>query len=363
MLSRTVLFETHVAAGAKMVPFGGWEMPLLYSGILKEHHAVRQAAGMFDVSHMGRLIFRGPDAERFLQKILTRDLRKVAVGRSAYCLIADESGGLIDDAIVTRLADGSFFLVVNASNRPTVLDWLSSHRGGMAVEIDDRTSELAMIAVQGPRAADVAARIVGHELGKQKYYSAAELTYRGAPATLFRSGYTGEDGFEMVLPAGLAAAFWKEAADPAAGAASALPAGLGARDTLRLEAGMPLYGHEYNTSTDGLSAGMDWVIDLDKDFIGAAALRKIKEAGPARKLVGLELAGRKQARQDFPVYAGDRAVGAVTSGALSPTLEKVIAMAYVETALSAPGTALSVGVRDEKVPATVVPLPFYKRKK
>jgi aminomethyltransferase len=363
-LLRTPLYETHVAAGGKMVPFGGWEMPLHYGSILTEHHTVRKGAGIFDVSHMGRLWFDGPDNTRLLAKVLTRNVHKLADGRSGYTLICNESGGVIDDAIATRFGP-RWFMVVNASNRPNVLPHLSRQSAGLDVKVHDATSETAMLAVQGPGAAAVASRILGHDLGKQKYYSGAAVTYRGQPAWLFRSGYTGEDGFEIVVPASLGPAFWADAVDKASGS-PAVPAGLGARDTLRLEAGMPLYGHEYTLSTDGISAQMDWVIDLaEGGFVGAEAMRKIKAAGPARKLVGLVLHGRKQARQGYPVFDSDggRPVGEVTSGAASPTLEKVIAMAYVDSALAEPGSSVTVGIRDEKIPATVVKLPFYKRQK
>jgi aminomethyltransferase len=360
-LSRTVLYETHVRLGAKMVPFGGWDMPLHYGSIVAEHHAVRTRAGVFDVSHMGRLWFSGPNATKLLQKVLTRNVRDIEPGRSAYTLICNEQGGVIDDAIVTRLGR-KWLMVCNASNRSKVTGWLQKHAGGLAVKIDDQTVQTAMIAVQGPDSVAVIKRVLSLDLPAQKYYSGVEAKYQGEDCWVFRSGYTGEEGCEVVLPAKRAEAFWKEVSGPPS-VPHAVPAGLGARDSLRLEAGMPLYGHEYTEAVDGVSAGMEWVISLDTEFIGRDALKKIKDAGPRRRLVGLELAGRRQARQGFAVFAGDRQVGEVTSGTLSPTLDKSIAMAYIEAASAAPGTKLQAAVGENRTEATVVKLPFYKRKK
>jgi aminomethyltransferase len=360
-VSRTVLYETHVKLGAKIVPFGGWDMPLHYGSIIAEHVTVRTRAGAFDVSHMGRLWFSGPNAGKLLQKILTRDVKGVDPGRSAYTLICNEKGGVIDDAIVTKFGR-KFFLVVNASNRSKVHGWIQKNAGGLAVKIDDQTVQTAMIAVQGPDSVAIIKRVLNLDLLAQKYYSGVEASYQGEACYVFRSGYTGEEGCEVVLPAKRAESFWKEITNSSA-TPHAVPAGLGARDSLRLEAGMPLYGHEYTEQTDGISAGMEWVIGLETDFIGRDALKKIKEAGPKKKLVGLELTGRRQARQGFAVFAGEKPIGEVTSGTLSPTLEKSIAMAYIEAASAVPGTAVQVAVGEHRVDAVVVKPPFYKRKK
>jgi len=360
-VSRTVLYETHVKAGAKMVPFGGWDMPLHYGSILNEHHGVRARAGCFDVGHMGRLFFTGADALKLLERTVTRNLSKLTEGKSGYGLMCNEAGGVIDDVIVTRLS-GKWLMVCNASNRGAVVEWLAKHSAGLAVKMDDSTVETGMVAVQGPDSVAIARRLLGIDLLAQKYYSAVEATYLRDSVWVCRSGYTGEEGFEIILPAGRTENFWMQATDGGS-ADKAQPAGLGARDTLRLEAGMPLYGHEYSLEGDGISASAEWAIDLEKDFVGRDALKAIKDKGPKTRLIGLELTGRKSARQGFPVFAGDRAIGAVTSGTLSPTLDKVIALAYIETASAVPGTAVTVGIREDRIAATVVKPPFYKRKK
>lgn len=362
------LHDVHVALGAAFTDFAGWQMPVRYSSDLAEHHAVRTAAGIFDISHMAEIAVDGPDAAAFLDAALAGRLSAMAVGKAKYSLILNEQGGIIDDLIVYRMADTSFLVVANASNRFAVVDALRARTAGLgsgafAVELDDRTEQIALIAVQGPAAEAVLAATAGlsiEGLADLKYYAWGSGSFGGDDLMVARTGYTGEDGFELYAPVAHAAALW--AALTAAGAPLGLvPCGLAARDTLRLEAGMPLYGHELGTSIQPVQAGLGRVVVTDKPaFVGRDAIL----AGPpadAPVLVGLAAEGRRAARAEYAVYQGERLVGEVTSGALSPTLGHPIAMAFVDPAAAAPGTVLDLDVRGTRIPATVVPLPFYKK--
>ena len=352
----------HHALGAKMIEFGGWLMPLQYAGILDEHRAVRSAAGLFDLSHMGELFVEGPEAGAALAAALVTDPPSLEVGRAQYSMICAQDGGILDDLIVYRLGPERFLVVANAANAQVVSDTLAERLEGQRAILDDRALATALVAVQGPRSREILGQLTDVDLDPLRYYAIAEGPVAGIPAFVARTGYTGEDGFEVFVETARAGELW----DALAGAGSGqglVPAGLGARDTLRLEAGMPLYGNELDRSTNPYEAGLGRVVKLDKqgDFVGRAALERVARDGPAKKLTGLRVTGRGIARHGYPVFAGDRATGEVTSGTLSPTLGVAIAMAYVAPSDAEPGTILAVGVRDQRVAAEVVRLPFYRR--
>jgi aminomethyltransferase len=356
------LADRHQALGAKMTTFGGWEMPLQYAGIIEEHRAVRERAGLFDLSHMGELFVEGAEAAAALSGALVSDPSKLAVGRAQYSMICAANGGILDDLIVYRLADERFLVVANAGNAPLVSDLLAQRIEPFRAILDDGSLATALIAVQGPRSLEIVTPLTSLDLAALRYYGIAEGTVAGIPAMVARTGYTGEDGFEVFVETARAGDLW--AALWAAGQpAGMVPVGLGARDTLRLEAGMPLYGNDLDPSINPYEANLGRVVRLDKpdDFVGRDALRRIAEAGPSRLLVGLTMTGRGIARHGYPVYAGDRATGVVTSGTLSPTLGKAIAMAYVAPGDAEPGTIVEVEIRAARVAAEVVPLPFYRR--
>lgn len=343
-----------------MVDFAGWEMPVQYSSIVEEHTAVRNAVGQFDISHMGRLQFRGSVCEGFLNGILTNDTTRLKVGDVRYSLVCDKDGGILDDVLVYRLPD-RWELVVNASNREKIVSWLKHSAGFATVEFEDRTLSTGMIAVQGPKALALASEIVGTDLSGMKYYTASDMSYQGITGIVSRTGYTGEDGFELVTPSAETERLWTMLLEKGT-ASGIMAAGLGCRDTLRLESAMPLYGHELNQQIDPITAGLGFAVKLDKqEFIGKTALEAIKSAGVSKVRVGLILEGRRIAREESPVLVGGQEVGVVTSGTFSPTLQKVIAMAYVTKSASAVGTRLEVSLRGTTVPAEVVALPFYKR--
>jgi aminomethyltransferase len=359
---KTPLYPVHIQLGGKMVEFAGWEMPLLYTGIIDEHMHTRRAASVFDVSHMGRLEFRGSGAEALLQYVCTRQLADMSPGQSRYSHICHERGGIIDDVIVSRYED-HWFMVCNASNRKIVLAWLEQHRKGREVEITDITESTLMAAIQGPDAVPKLSAMLPLPIAELKRYRFLAGSYMGIPYTIFRSGYTGEDGVEIILPAAAAQFLAPLIAQADEGAEPPFKAaGLGARDTLRLEAAMPLYGHELDDKVDSLSAGLAWAVDLKKEFIGVEPLRRIAQAGPEFKLVGIELQGRRIARQDTPISAGEQVVGKVTSGTFSPTLQKSIAMAYIRHAFAQPGQQITAELGGTPVPGVIVPLPFYKKK-
>jgi aminomethyltransferase len=364
MLKRTPFYDFHKQAGGKMVDFVGWEMPLYYRSIVDEHEHTRASGSIFDVSHMGRLHFTGKDALAFLEKVCTRGLADAKVGQSRYSLICNEDGGALDDVIVSR--DSKHWLVVcNASNREKLSHWFHKvrHDAGFDFDMADQTESTAMVAVQGPRVIDRLAEHLPVDVKSLKRYHFETGSVMGLiKLTVFRSGYTGEDGVEVILGAKMAGMAIKMLAGSFDKPNATLkPAGLGARDTLRLEAAMPLYGHELSENLDPISAGLSWAVKLDKDFIGAAKLREVAAAGPKRKLVGLELEGRRIARQGMGVMKDRQAVGEVTSGTFGPTLQKSIALAYVESQHAGEGTELSVDLKGTSNPCRVVKLPFYKR--
>ncbi|HXO19948.1 MAG TPA: glycine cleavage system aminomethyltransferase GcvT [Thermoanaerobaculia bacterium] len=362
-LKRTPLYECHLEAGGRMVDFAGWEMPVQYAGVIEEHRAVRTAAGLFDVSHMGEIRLRGPRAEALLQRLTPNDVAKLAPGRAHYSGLLTERGTYVDDLLIYRLGGEDFLVVVNASNSDRDFEWIAerneNERDG--AEVENASDDYALLALQGPRALEILAPLVSADVSGLRYYGFAEAAVDGVPTLVSRTGYTGEDGFELYLPPAEAPRVWRRLL--AAGAAAGLtPAGLGARDTLRLEAAMALYGHEIDETTTPLEAGLSWVVKLDKgDFLGRDALALQSSRGLDRQLVGFEVEGRGIARQGHDVQVDGARVGAVTSGTWSPTFEKALGMAYVPAALAAPGTALSLDVRGKPVAAKVVPLPFYRR--
>jgi len=360
MSLRTPFYDFHVSAGAKMVDFAGWEMPLLYKGIVQEHLHTRTKASLFDVSHMGRVRFSGPDATEFLDRVLTRNVSKQNVGDSRYTLLCNEAGGVLDDAIISR-DEKDWLLVCNASNRLKLLEHFRQTivARPMEVKIDDQTERTAMMAVQGPAGLGKMVYELPIDVTSMKRYTFQTTEVMFMKFTICRSGYTGEDGVEIILSAKAASMAMRIMAGKLTKSDATLqPAGLGARDTLRLEAGLPLYGHELSEQIDPISAGLSWAVDLNKDFVGAAALRKVEVR---RKLVGLELEGRRIARQRTKISHEGQTVGEVTSGTFGPTLQRSIAMAYVDVSLAAEGTALSAEIPGGATPARVVKLPFYKR--
>ncbi len=359
LLKSTCLHEVHVALGARMVDFAGWEMPIQYRGIVEEHRAVRERAGCFDVSHMGRIEISGPDCVPYLQRIVTCDVAALAPGQARYTLICVEDGGILDDTILYCRRYDSFLLVCNAANTPAVLGWLAQWRWPEhQVQLEDRTAATGMIALQGPQAAGhmdaLASRPVSQEVA---YFQWTEAAAAGGPALVLRTGYTGEDGFEIVAAADHAVRIWSLLVDR-----GVQPAGLGARDTLRLEAALPLHGNDISLETNPVEAGLSWAVARDKPpFCGQEAIRAAAERGPRRRLIGFEVTGRGIPRAHCPILADGRRIGESTSGGFAPTLRKGIGMGYVEAARAAVGTPLEIDIRGTLVPAVVVRRPFYKR--
>jgi glycine cleavage system T protein (aminomethyltransferase) len=356
------LHAVHAELGATFTDFAGWSMPLRYGSELAEHKAVREAVGLFDLSHMGEIAVTGAGAAAALDHALVGNLSAVKVGRARYTMICAEGGGVLDDLVVYRLADEEYLVVANASNAPTVLAELTARAEGFDAEVVDRSADTALIAVQGPNAVHVVGAVCDADLDALKYYASVPTSVDGIDILLARTGYTGEDGFELYVAADKAEQVWRVVTE-AGKAHDLLPAGLACRDTLRLEAGMPLYGNELNADLTPFDAGLGRVVKFEKDeFVGREALDRRKDDGAGHKLVGLKGDGRRAARHGYPVLDKDgKPVGEVTSGVLSPSLGYPIAMAYVATELAEPGTALAVDVRGAAQPVEVVALPFYKR--
>lgn len=349
-LRKTPLYEEHKRLNGRMVPFGGWDMPVQYAGILEESRAVRTGVGLFDISHMGRVRVSGTGALGFLQRITSNDVSALGPGQAQYSLLTNPAGGIIDDIIVYRRGDNDFLVVINAGNTPKDLAWFSEN-SGEEVEIADMTAATAMIAVQGPRAPEMVDRLAETDLSRLGRFEHAQGTIGGVAATFCRTGYTGEDGFEVIVPAEAAPALWRALVE-----AGGVPCGLGARDALRIEAGYPLYGHEIDDSTTPVEAGLMWVVKPDKgDFTGCEQIAAVKEKGPGRRLVGVTLQERIVPRQGYTLYAGDEEVGAVTSGVFSPTRCIGLGMAYVREPHNKSGTQLTVDIRGKRYAATVVP--------
>ena len=353
-LKRTPLYEEHLALGARMVPFAGWEMPVQYAGIIEEHRATRSSVGIFDVSHMAEFRIFGFGAFDFLQRMLTNDLGRISeLGQAQYTLMLDEEGHLIDDLIVYHTGDLEYLIIANASNVEADFSWLTAHAPD-DLELVDESDRTALIAVQGPKALQIIGELAGEGWMAPSRFTVAEATLDSLPTMVARTGYTGEDGVEILCRASDAAAIWRMLLS----FPEVTPAGLGARDTLRLEMGYPLYGSDMDRSIDPISAGLGWVVPKAKSgYIGAAAVARVRENGPVIKLAALTVPGAIP-RPGMSVLHGGVVVGKVASGSFSPTLETGIATAYVPVELAATGTALSIEIRKKTVPATVVKTPF-----
>jgi len=360
MAFRTPLYDAHVRAGGRLVEFAGWEMPVQYTGILEEHAAVRTAVGLFDVSHMGEVIFRGPRALAALQAAFTNDLSAVADGQAQYGCLCRDDGGIVDDVVVYRRAADDLLVCVNAGNRQKDFDWLSSHAGG--ADVKNESDEWAQLALQGPRAAALLQRLCDVSLTQVKTYRFAPGKVLGRDCLVARTGYTGEDGFELFCRPGDATPLWDGLLEAGTGD-GIQPCGLGCRDSLRLEMAYRLYGSDMDDRTTPLEAGLAWVVKLDKgEFTGRDALRRQKEAGLTKKLVGFQLTGAGIARHGYQVVQDGRPVGVVTSGTRSPSLGTSIGLAYVPPALAAEGSTFAVDIRGRPVAAKVVKTPFYTRR-
>ena len=356
----TPLYDTHVDIGARIVPFAGWDMPVQYpDGVIHEVNAVRTAAGIFDVSHMARIEITGTDSARFLDTLLSQPASKLRHGQAKYHVICDANGGIIDDAIVYHLEPGRFLLVANAGNAEEVKRWLTDNLSASSLdaELQDISDDIAMIALQGPRAVEIASEVSGEDAGAIRRFHAGQLTMDGERVLAARTGYTGEDGFEIMCDSGHAAAIWRLFMEH-----GAAPCGLAARDVLRLEAGLLLHGSDMTRENNPYEVGLGWTVTPDRsEYIARDALMAIRDAGTARTLAGFKLAGRGIARAGHEVYVGDAQVGVVTSGTFSPTLKSAIGLAMVESAYAMPGTRIGVDIRGRMVESVMVQPPFYRR--
>ncbi len=383
-LARTALHDWHVAHGGRMVDFGGWSMPMQYSTILQEHQTTRTAVGLFDVSHMGRLHFHGPDVGRFLDSLLTRRVVDMHAGQIRYSLICNQQGGILDDVLVYRLEtpgsqatphssstprspDPSFQMVVNASNRTKILDWLTRQKADYDVQFHDVTHATTMIAVQGPLAISLVDPLLDCDLPALRYYRGKRTRFAQWSCYVSRTGYTGEDGCELIVAATDGPPVWesilRHGAERATGKGGiAAPIGLAARDTLRLEAAMPLYGHELTEQTNPIQAGLGFALNLqNRQFVGHEALMNFQAENHQPLRIGLQLDGKRVPREGYTILHAGQPVGEVTSGTYSPTFERPIAMGYVKQSAGAPGTTLQIDIRGKLHRAVVVPLPFYQR--
>lgn len=360
-MKTTPLNQQHRHLGARMVPFGGWDMPVQYSGVIDEHLAVRQAAGLFDVSHMGEIEVKGSGALAYLQHLAINDASTLVDGQVQYSAFCYPEGGVVDDVTLYRFAADHFMFCVNAANIEKDFAWMQKvlAEGGFAnVMLTDRSPEFAQLALQGPKAEAILARLTGADLGKLVYYHFTEDLVSGVPTIISRTGYTGEDGFELYFAADQAVAIWTKLLETGAGD-GLVPIGLGARDTLRLEKKYALYGHELSEAITPLEAGLGWITKLDRPaFIGQPVLRKMKEQGIPRRLVGIRMSESGIPRADYPVYVDGKDVGIVTSGTMSPVLKVGIALALVDAAAAAIGTRVEIGIRQRRVAAEIVKTPF-----
>jgi aminomethyltransferase len=364
-LLKTPLHAWHAEHGGRLVDFAGWSMPVQYTSIMQEHVACRTAVGLFDVSHMGRFYFADPAACGFLNTLTTRRVHPMDTGRIRYSLMTREDGGVLDDVLVYHLQDAAgkafCFMVVNASNREKIHGWLAEHGDLEKLGFEDRTTQTAMIAVQGPRALEIVNPLCDTAPGALKYYHGMVAEICGTEAIVSRTGYTGEDGCELTVPADKAEEIWSTILEKAA-AIGGSAVGLAARDTLRLEAAMPLYGHELNEDINPAQADVNFAINLkDRDFPGRAAIVAAKSDPALPRRVGLEMDGKRPAREHSRIFVDDQPVGEVTSGTFSPTLQKPIAMGYVKPEYTESGTAVEIEIRGKRLPASVCPLPFYSR--
>ncbi|MEL7498801.1 MAG: glycine cleavage system aminomethyltransferase GcvT [Planctomycetota bacterium] len=364
-LLKTPLHDWHESHQGRMVDFAGWSMPVQYTSIIDEHHQTRKAIGLFDVSHMGRLYFSGNDVDQFLDRLTTRRIAGVDCGRIRYSLMTNEQGGILDDVLVYHLPDAAgnpfHMMVVNASNREKIVSWIQSHLDGTDVQMEDRTTTTAMIAVQGPKANHEVAKLADVDPATLAYYTGTTTNVAGVNAILSRTGYTGEDGCEIICEGHDAVKVWQaiiDAATPLNGGAC----GLASRDTLRLEAGMPLYGHELSEAINPAQADLKFAIQMkNREFVGKQAILDARKDESLRVRVGLELEGRRPAREECSVLHDEKPVGVVTSGTFAPTLQKSLSMAYVDRAVAEAGTPVTIDIRGKSHPAKVVALPFYQR--
>ena len=352
---RTPLYEQHVGAGARIVPFAGWEMPVTYEGIREEHSAVRTHVGMFDVSHMGEVEVEGPGALRFLQRVLSNDVAKVDVGGAQYSCLCQEDGGVIDDLFLYRLGGDRYLIVTNAANHGIDLDWLGRHSREFDVAVRDVAERYAMVAVQGPHARAVLGPALGIELPPRMHVSPVKVGRR--PALACGTGYTGEDGVELLIDPEVAAPIWAELLE-----AGVVPCGLGARDTLRLEVCFPLHGNDLSTERNPIEAGLGWCCKEETGFIGAEAVAAARAGGTAERLAPFLIEGAGIPRDGNPVLAGGETVGAVSSGSFSPSLERGAGMAYVRSDLAEPGTEVEIDVRGKHRPARIASKPLYRKR-
>jgi aminomethyltransferase len=360
-MPQTPLHDEHARLGASFTDFGGWDMPVRYSSDLAEHEAVRTNAGLFDISHMAEIFIPGEGSAAFLDYSLVGQASLIENGKAKYSLICNEDGGIIDDLIVYRLENDSYLVIANAGNREAVVGALKSRAAELGFTgVEDKSDDFALLAIQGPNATQILQAITDTDLSTLPYYSIGKGTVDGVAAYLCRTGYTGEDGFEVLFSANDAVTVFNALIH-----AGAVPCGLASRDTLRLEAGMPLYGHELNLDVNPYEAGFGKVVKLDRDdFVGRDALQELSTKTPSRRLVGLTGEGKRAARAEYPLYADSEStvqIGSITSGALSPTLGYPVAMGYLETDYSEVGNTVSVDIRGTRLPMTIVKLPFYKR--
>jgi glycine cleavage system T protein (aminomethyltransferase) len=353
-LKRTPLYDAHVVAGAKLVDFAGWEMPVEYDGIRAEHLRVRGSGGIFDVSHMGEIETEGPQAAELLQRLLTNDVSKIQVAGAQYSCLCREDGGVLDDLFTYRLADDRYLTVTNAANHERDLEWFEAHAVEFEAEVRDRIDDYAMLAVQGPQAREIVARLADGELPAR--FRSAELAIAGAPALVCGTGYTGEEGVELLIASDGARTVW----DAVIGA-GASPAGLGARDTLRLEVNYCLYGNDLTEERTPIEAALGWCVKEDTGFVGSEACRQVREEGPAEILKPFVLTGSGIPRQGNPIIAGDEPVGEVTSGTMSPCLEVGIGMGYVRSDLAEPETEVEIDVRGRRRTAEIRKAPLYSK--
>ncbi len=362
-MRKTPLYDYHLKLGATIIDFGGWAMPVQYTSVMKEHRATREAAGLFDICHMGEIDVKGPLAFDLLQWVMSRNLEGQKIGQMKLSVLTNEQGGIIDDLTVYMLAEDHYRLVTNAGSKDKDLNWMQKIReekGFSNVRIIDMTDKTGKIDIQGPRSEVILQKLVSHDLAPLKFYNSMESQILDIPALISRSGYTGEDGFEIYMEAERTGDVWDKLLET--GAEYGLkPVGLGARDTLRLECGMMLYGNDMDETTTPLEVVYGWITDLEKDFIGSENLRKQKKDGLKRKLVGFEMEERGIARHGYRVFKSGQEIGEVTSGTFAPTVNKAIGMAFVPESCKEPGTEISIQIRNKQAKAKIIKLPFYKR--
>ncbi len=358
--NRTPLYQVHRSLGARMIEFGGWQMPVHYTGILAEHRAVRTQGGLFDLSHMGEIEIAGPRAYAVCQELFVTDIARIRIMQAQYSVMCYADGGIVDDVIIYRLAEERYLVCVNAANRATDCEWMAEHNRGRA-DLIDRSDEYALVAIQGPQAQAILSQLTSHDLSAIRRYWATQGEVAGVPTLVARTGYTGEDGFELFVPAERAERVW-QACGAVGRASNIVPVGLGARDTLRLEAGYLLYGNDIDTRTTPLEAGLQRLVHFEAgSFVGSEALRKQQTDGIEKQLVGIKMEGAGIPRHGYMIWSGDQEVGVVTSGTQSPMLGVGIALGYVSPLCADTGTPLAVAIRNRHIPATVVKPPFYRR--